>query len=47
MSCEQCEIEQDTREKEYYFRWKNANILLFGCTKHIKEIMDILRKVEQ
>jgi hypothetical protein len=47
MSCEKCKIAQDVEKREYYFRWKNANILLSGCEEHIKEIMDILRKVQR
>jgi hypothetical protein len=43
MSCEDCEKFQEETDKSYYFRWKNANIELRGCEKHIKEIIDILK----
>ena len=43
MSCEKCEIAQ-AEKQEYYFRWKNANILLSGCREHIKEVMEVLRE---
>lgn len=43
MSCKDCE-EAQIQEGSYHFRWKNANIELRGCPKHIKEIMEELRK---
>jgi hypothetical protein len=43
MSCEDCEKEQATLEKQYYFRIGNGNILVFGCEKHIKMLQDKLR----
>ena len=43
MSCENCEKETESREKEYYFRIGNGNILVFGCEKHIKELQKIIR----
>ena len=48
MSCEECSKEQeDPNPKLYYFRWKNANILLLGCVKHITEVMDALRNSKE
>jgi hypothetical protein len=43
MSCNECHKEQESREKEYYFRIENANILVFGCEKHVTILRDILR----
>jgi len=43
MSCKDCEREQETREKEYYFRIDTANVLVFGCEKHMKELQQKLR----
>jgi len=43
MSCKDCEKEQETKEKEYYIRIENANILMYGCEKHIKIIMEKIR----
>ena len=43
MSCEDCEYEQAILEKEYYIRVGTANILVFGCKKHIKMLIEKLR----
>ena len=43
MSCEECEKEQKTKEKEYYFRIGNGNVLVFGCPKHIKMLQENIR----
>lgn len=43
MSCKECEEYQEKGLVAYY-RWKNANIGLIGCPKHIKEILDYLNK---
>ena len=43
MSCKDCEKEQETLEKSYYFRVGNGNILVFGCEKHITELQKKLR----
>ena len=44
MSCKDCENEQQTKEKEYYFRVEEANILIYGCEKHVKIMLEQLRK---
>ncbi|MHA1381433.1 MAG: hypothetical protein ACTSRG_23950 [Candidatus Helarchaeota archaeon] len=31
-------------ERVAYYRWKNANVGLLGCSKHVAEIMDVLNK---
>ena len=49
MSCEDCErFEKEHQQtgRTYYYRWKNANIGLIGCEKHIKEVIDWLNKKE-
>ena len=43
MSCEDCEKEQASKEKEYYFRIGKANILVFGCKKHVTMLQEIIR----
>ena len=42
MSCPDCEKEDGSRVA--YYRWGTANIGLIGCPKHLKEVMDYLRK---
>lgn len=44
MSCQDCETFQNNGAVAYY-RWKNTNIGISGCTKHVKEIMDVLNEV--
>ena len=42
MACKDCEkaVEEAIKNgKMFFYRWKNANIGLVGCRKHIKEIM--------
>ena len=46
MSCENCDKFQDTKLTSYY-RWKNANIEIRGCEKHLKEIFDILNESQK
>lgn len=43
MSCEECENEQRTREKEIYFRIGNGNVLVFACDKHAAQLQRIIR----
>jgi len=43
MSCTDCENEQNTKEKEYYIRIDTANILIYGCEKHVKILIQRLR----
>jgi len=47
MGCKDCDKEQEIKEKEYYFRIGNANILMYGCKKHIKMIMRELGGVKK
>jgi len=48
MSCKKCEDAQDAFGVHggYYYRWKNANIAIIGCTEHVKEIMDALNVIQ-
>lgn len=41
MSCEDCEKRQEETPIAYY-RWKEANIALKGCDKHLREIFKVL-----
>ena len=41
MSCQKCDQYQD-EEKETYYRWKNANIMMCGCPEHLREIFAVL-----
>ena len=43
MGCTNCEKEP---LRGAYFRWKNANIEIIGCEKHLKEIREVLRKAQ-
>jgi hypothetical protein len=43
MSCRDCKEAQE-RGIFYYYRWKNANIAISGCKKHVKEIIDCLNE---
>lgn len=43
MSCTDCEEAQDIRVQEYYFRVDNGNVLIFGCAKHVGQLMDKAR----
>jgi hypothetical protein len=44
MSCGQCEIEQEKKTEECYIRIGTANILVFGCDYHLRELMRIIRE---
>ena len=43
MSCPECEAETETREKQYFLRVGNANVLVFGCPTHVMELFDRYR----
>jgi hypothetical protein len=43
MSCEDCEKAQETKENAYYFRIDKANILVYGCQKHVAILQKIIR----
>jgi len=46
MSCEECEKFQESGMTSYY-RWKNANIEVKGCRKHLKEVFEALNKIQE
>lgn len=41
MSCKECKASQETMLIAYY-RWDVANIAMKGCSKHLREIFDVL-----
>jgi len=46
MSCEDCDKATDLvafNQPTAFFRWKNGNVAIVGCEKHVKEIIDFLR----
>lgn len=47
MSCEECEKYNKGQNGIAFFRWKNANIGMMGCQKHLREIFDILNKTQK
>ena len=42
MSCRECEIAQQEESTVYYYRWKNANVVILSCKEHFLEIRDAL-----
>jgi hypothetical protein len=46
MSCQDCDEWQDS-DKHAYYRWKNANVEVRACNKHLIEIFDALNKVQK
>ncbi len=47
MSCENCEKENGNGEGIAYYRWKNANIGMMGCNKHLREIFKVLNENQE
>lgn len=47
MGCAMCEVATNEGDKHYYYRWKNANILIIGCKVHVKEIFDVLSNYQK
>ena len=45
MSCMKCKKAQN-EPKSVYYRWKNANIEIKGCDKHLQEIFDALNLIQ-
>lgn len=41
MSCEECKASQKMTPIAYY-RWDVANIAMKGCSKHLREIFEVL-----
>lgn len=46
MSCRNCDEKQDEPMSAYY-RWKNANIEMRGCDKHLREVFDALSEAQK
>jgi len=47
MSCKDCDEYNEGQKGVAYFRWGTANIGLMACPKHLKEVMDVLRKHQE
>jgi len=45
MSCKACRKAQEHLSAAY-FRWGNANIELRGCDRHLREVINALRKAQ-
>ena len=45
MSCKECDAAQDSDLVAPY-RWKTATVILVGCNKHLREIIDVLNQVQ-
>ena len=45
MGCKYCD-DAYTQELVYPYRWGTATVVLMGCAKHVKEIFDVLTKVQ-
>lgn len=45
MSCEACDEAQGKPASAFY-RWKNANVEIRGCDRHLKEIFDALNAAQ-
>ena len=43
MSCEDCETSPISGA---FYRWKNANVEIIGCKKHLLEIFDALSEAQ-
>lgn len=46
MSCIDCDIFTDG-DKQILYRWKNANVMINGCKKHVLEIFEVLNKAQE
>ena len=46
MGCKECE-EMDRKGSIAYYRWKTANIGFIGCDIHLKEIFEVLDKIQR
>jgi hypothetical protein len=43
MICEKCGEATRKLDKQFYFRFENANILVIGCEHHVGKVLDIVR----
>ena len=46
MACEECDKAQ-TDGRCVFYRWENANILMVGCDKHLREIFNALNEAQK
>ena len=46
MSCKPCDDFQ-AQGISIYYRWKNTNIEMRGCSEHLKEIFAALTKIQK
>ncbi|KKN24670.1 hypothetical protein LCGC14_0892480 [marine sediment metagenome] len=42
MACKNCEKVQATLDNTAFYRWKNADVEIRACQKHLAEIFDVL-----
>ena len=47
MSCEECEKSNEGQNGIAYYRFGTANIGMMGCSKHLREIFDILSEEQK
>ena len=53
MSCKDCEKEQDQSDffssppRKAFYRWKNANIEVRCCNKHLLEVFCALNEIQK
>ena len=43
MGCIECNNAQISKEREYYVRVEDSSILVFGCPKHVKQMLEELK----
>jgi len=44
MGCEKCDLAQAMQEQECYIRVGTANLLVFGCDEHLRQLIEMVRK---
>lgn len=42
MACEACKQETAKGEHVAYYRFGNANIAMFGCAEHLRQVFEVL-----
>jgi len=49
MSCKECDKEQrlHTDQSGFYYRWKNANLLICGCKEHVGEFINYVNNMRE
>jgi len=46
MSCHLCDQACQEKTACYPFRWKTATIEIYGCRRHVNEVITALRQVQ-